>query len=111
MTEGTPAKVQIVLGWLLNIRLLLMSLPSDKHAAWWDDFTHMLQAAGKKQCIKHEDLETLLGWLQHTAAILTEGKHFLNRICTAKMRAGPHGSIRLSAKTRLDLEFWRALLD
>ena len=31
--EGTPAEVQIVLGWNLNTRLLLILLPDDKYEA------------------------------------------------------------------------------
>ena len=85
ITEGTPAEAPIVLGWYINTCLPLMSLPHDKHSAWRDDITHMLQAAGNKHRIQHEELETLLGRLQHTASILTEGNHFLNRIRTAEM--------------------------
>ena len=42
MAEGTPSEAQIVLGWYINTRLLLLSLPHDKHSAWRDDITHML---------------------------------------------------------------------
>ncbi len=42
IAEGTPAKIQIVLGWQLNGRLLHISLPDDKFAAWTSDTKHMI---------------------------------------------------------------------
>jgi hypothetical protein len=35
--EGAPAEIQIVLGWTINTRNLLLSLPADKFKAWSDD--------------------------------------------------------------------------
>jgi hypothetical protein len=34
LAEGAPAEEQIVLGWLLDTRRLLVALPDDKHSAW-----------------------------------------------------------------------------
>jgi hypothetical protein len=43
--EGTPAKEQIVLGWLLNIQLLLIILPFNKlYEAWSLDRKVILSA-------------------------------------------------------------------
>ncbi len=42
IAEGTPAKIQIVLGWQLNGRLLHILLPDDKFAAWTSDTKHMI---------------------------------------------------------------------
>ena len=111
LAEGTPAEVQIILGWQLDTRRLLMSLPDDKHTAWTRDITAVLRAAQHNKRVKHKVLESLLGRLQHTATILVEGNHFLNRIRAAEMRAQKHGSTRLTAEARLDLAFWQALLD
>ena len=111
LAEGTPAEVQIILGWRLDTRRLLISLPDDKHTAWTRDITAILTAAAHNKRVKHKDLEALLGRLQHTASILSEGKHFLNRIRAAEMRAKAHGATRLNVETRRDLEYWRTLLD
>jgi hypothetical protein len=35
--EGTPAEIQVVLGWLLDTRHLLLALPSYKYNAWSQD--------------------------------------------------------------------------
>ncbi|WP_317201517.1 hypothetical protein [Janthinobacterium sp.] len=45
--EATPAEVAIVLGWLVNTRKLIMSLPDDKHQAWKGELTAMLDKANK----------------------------------------------------------------
>ena len=31
LAEGTPKEIQMILGWLINTRLLTMSLPNDKY--------------------------------------------------------------------------------
>ena len=111
IAEGTPAETQIILGWKFDTRRLLISIPDDKHKNWTRDTVAVLTSAARNRRIKHEDLEKLLGRLQHTAAILPEANHFLNRIRTAEMRAKQHGSTRLSTKTRHDLTYWLALLD
>ena len=111
IAEGTPAEVLIILGWTIDTRRMLISLPKHKHQAWTKDIRTILDKAPGQNRIPLKDLETLLGRLQHTAAILPEGPHFLNRLRTAVERARKHRATRLSAETRLDLEFWILLLD
>ena len=91
--EATPAEIAIVLGWLINTRKFLMSLPDNKYR------------------INHNALETLVGRLQHTTFVLQEGCHFMNRFRTAEMRAKENGATRLCKETRNDLELWKAFLD
>ena len=40
--EGTLAEIQIVLGWCLNTRRLLLSLPFDKYTAWTADIRKII---------------------------------------------------------------------
>ncbi|WP_317202142.1 hypothetical protein [Janthinobacterium sp.] len=109
--EATPAEVAIVLGWLVNTRKLIMSLPDDKHQGWKAELTAMLDKANQNYRINHKALETLVGRLQHTTFVLQEGCHFLNRLRTAEMRAKANGATRLCKETRKDLELWMAFLD
>ena len=111
LAEGTPAESQIILGWKFDTRRLLICLPDDKHKAWKLDTQAILTSAVFNKRVKHKDLEKLLGRLQHTASMLPEANHFLNRIRTAEMRAKAHGSTRLTVEARKDLEYWLALLD
>ena len=111
LAEGTPAESQIILGWTFNTRRLIIRLPDDKHAAWTKDTQAVLTSAANNKRVKHKVLEKLLGRLQHTASMLPEANHFLNRIRTAEMRAKVHGATRLSVEVRRDLDYWLALLD
>ena len=110
LAEGTPAEAQIILGWKVDTRRLLMSLPDDKHTAWTQEIRNILRSASQNRRIRHKDLEKLLGRLQHAASILSEGNHFLNRLRTAELRARAHGATRLTAETRHDLALWQTLL-
>ena len=72
--EGAPAELQIVLGWSLNTRVLLLSLPLDKFLAWTDDIRSTL----KKSRTSFEDLESLIGRLNHAAFVIPLSRHFIN---------------------------------
>ncbi len=37
LAEARPSKRIIILGWVVNTRALVLSLPSDKHRAWVED--------------------------------------------------------------------------
>ena len=90
LAEGTPAEIQIVLGWLIDTHRLLISLPPEKFNRWIAELNAVLDTAQRNGRLRHCDLEPLLGRLQHTANILIEGNHFLNRIQSAEMRAREH---------------------
>ena len=63
IAEGSPAECQLVLGWHLDTRRLLLSLPKDKFDAWTSDINVIL-ATGS--CL-FTVLETLVGRLNHAA--------------------------------------------
>ena len=108
--EGTPAELLIVLGWLIDVRRLLASLPEDKYLAWKSDIEEILRIP--RRTIPYKDLDSLLGRLQHVCAILRQGWHFLSRLRGAKNRAGnTHARrTRLSKAERSDLELWLKFL-
>ena len=62
------------MGWRLNCRALLLSLPDDKFLAWMGDVDKMLDSGWTS----HEQLELMVGRLNHVAAIIPMGRHFLN---------------------------------
>ena len=76
VAEGRPEEVQTVLGLRLNTRRLEIALPSDKYGAWLADIRSVREA----QHCSHAALETLVGRLNHTAYVLPNSRHFLNRI-------------------------------
>jgi hypothetical protein len=60
VAEGTPSELLIVLGWLINTRRMLMSLPDNKHVAWTQDITTMLAQSAANKRIRYDDLKKLL---------------------------------------------------
>ena len=76
LAEGLPAEQQVVLGWLLDTRRLLVSLPDDKHSAWKSPLEHIVKNKG---CVKG-DLDILEGQLNHTACVTPLARHFLTHV-------------------------------
>jgi hypothetical protein len=74
--EGTPAEIQIVLGWELNTRLLLVILPFDKFIAWTSDITDAI----RKRTITLGELHSMVGRLNHAAYVIPLSRHFLGRL-------------------------------
>jgi hypothetical protein len=57
IAEDTPAKRLIVLGWMIDTRRLLISLPTDKFTAWTADINNFLLSKGRR--VKLRTLETM----------------------------------------------------
>ena len=110
MAEGTPSETNTTLGWVIDTRRLLLSLPEKKRLDWTRDITQILEKADCNRRIQCGELETLVGRLERIASILQEGKHFLNRLHAAEMRARRHGSTRLTVECRRNLTLWIALV-
>jgi hypothetical protein len=74
--EGTPAEIQIVLGWELDTRRLLIQLTFDKFVAWSSDISSVLQAGRATMA----ELQTLVGRLNHVSYVIPLARHFLGRL-------------------------------
>ena len=79
LAKGSPAEQQIVLGWLLDTRHLLVSLPSNKYSAWLATIEKVIKDKG---CTKG-DLNTLKGQLNHAAYVIPLDRHFLTHLRAA----------------------------
>jgi hypothetical protein len=64
--EGTFEEVKIALGWEINTRNLLISLPADKYKRWTEEIKRMI-ASSKTS---HDSLESTIGRLNHVAGIM-----------------------------------------
>jgi hypothetical protein len=92
IAEGGPAEVQIVLGWTLNTRALLLALlPIDKFEAWSSDLKSII--AQRRGTFR--ELETAVGRLNHVACIIPLSRHFLNRV-RLRLKARKHKNQELS---------------
>ena len=106
--EGAPAESQIVLGWRIDTRRMQVSLPDDKYKAWRDD----LELAIKKGTCPFQDLEALVGRLNHSTMVVPLTRHFLSRI---RNRLAPwyrrgDQDIRLGSEAVDDMKLWLKIL-
>jgi len=107
LAEGSPEEIQAVLGWILDTRRLLVSLPTDKTNAWLSD----LEAVIRRRRCTIGDLETLVGRLNHAAFVIPLARHFIGRlweVLESKDHKGAH--VRIDQLTLMDLHLWETLL-
>ena len=74
--EGFLSETPVILGWLINTRTLTIHLPEKKFKTWNTDLSEMISS--KKSTF--QELEKLLGRLNHTASACPLMRYFLNRI-------------------------------
>lgn len=84
--EGTFEEIKTILGWVVNTRKLLISLPTDKHKKWTADIEKNIES----KRISHKQLESLIGRLNHVAGILPMFRHFLGRLHHTLIRSSKH---------------------
>lgn len=71
--EGAASEQILVLGWLLDLRQLLIILPQDKYVSWTKDIVDILKI-GK---LNKKRYETLIGRLSHTACGIPMSRYFM----------------------------------
>ena len=103
IAEGTPAEVQVVLGWDLDTRRLLILLPHDKYVAWSSDLETIVESGR----VTFGELETLLGRLNHAGYIIPLSRHFLGRLQSRlKIRRSKNQEFTLTGQEVEDLRLW-----
>jgi hypothetical protein len=107
LAEGSPAEQQIVLGWMLDTRRLMTSLPDDKYKAWVETIDKFL----RDRFGTREELESLEGQLNHAAYVIPLARHFLPRIRAAKdSKTNKKSRVKFTDDIAADLVLWRRLL-
>jgi hypothetical protein len=107
IAEGTPEEIQAVLGWSIDTRRLLLSLPTNKFDAWMLDIKQ-ISSAGKTT---FGNLDTTVGRLNHAAYVIPLARHFLNRLRSRLLFRKPKTQeITLSRHESKDLALWRHFL-
>ena len=108
IAEGTPMEVQIVLGWTVDTRRMLVLLPRDKYLAWVGDLNGTIEA-GKTTI---GELQTLIGRLNHASFLVPLSRHFLNglRDRVGSQVQSKRQTIRFSLDNLEDLRLWRLFL-
>ena len=76
LAEARSSELKVVLGWLIDARRFLISLPLDKFTTW----TISLKAMTSDLRVSRESLRIMLGRLNHVAYVVPLSRHFLNRL-------------------------------
>ena len=98
--EGQPEEIKIVLGWLLDTRRLLVSLPEYKHSVW----TEQIETVLRENKTTLADLENIKGRLMHLACVDRAARHFLGRINHMATKLNKQNVNRTRQKFRLPPE-------
>jgi hypothetical protein len=104
--EATPAEYKTILGWRIDTRCLLISLPEDKFIGWCRDIEQLL-AAPK---VTAKQLEVTVGRLNHVGFIIPMARHFLSRLRQALYSAQHRRKTSLRPAQRADLRLWLRFL-
>jgi len=105
--EGTFDEVKMVLGWVINTRSLIISLPLDKYTKWSLDINKMISS----RKTSYDSLESMIGRLNHVAGIIPMLRHFLGRLRHALFRASKHKWTNLHLCEISDLHICLQMLD
>ena len=79
--QGQMEEIKTILGWTLDTRHLLISLPESKVTAWMSNIMTMITHASATA----KELDTMLGCLTHVGFIIPMMCHFLN--CLHKLQS------------------------
>jgi hypothetical protein len=87
------------LRWLLDTRQLLISLTLDKHSEWATAITIILIT----ESYGYDDLETLVGRLNHVCFVIPFARHFMSRLRWLLITSRQGRRIRLRPQVLADL--------
>ena len=108
LAEGGLREVITFLGWFINTRSLTIALPPEKSSAWSNEIRAMMK---HRKAVKHKDLQSLNGKLNHVCFIIPDAKHFMNNLRRMEYLARFKKKVKLSSPTMRDLTLWLAFLD
>jgi hypothetical protein len=106
--EGVMSEILIILGWQINTRLLTLALPKKKYTQWHQDLT----LTTKKKKTSLQELEKIIGRLNHAASACPLMRYYLNRLRHTLERWKKESTSKsteryLAKSTILDLRLWQ----
>ena len=104
--EGGLAEQMTLLGWFVDTRRMLVSLPDDKFVAWTRSIDERLTAGSATA----KDLATMIGRLNHVGYVIPLARHFMSRLRSLEERARHRRSIDIPADVDGDLILWKRFL-
>jgi hypothetical protein len=106
IAESLLEEVKNTLGWLLDTRRLLISLPMDKFSSWSASIHFMVIV----EACSYDDLDTLVGRLNHVCFIIPVARHFMSRLRWLLTGASAGRRIRIRPQVLADLRLWLSFL-
>ena len=76
LAEGRQEEIKTVLGWIINTRLLLVSLPHDKYNSYLKQFGNIIRLRKAED----KNLQCLIVLLKRTAYAVPNANFFINRL-------------------------------
>jgi hypothetical protein len=109
LAEGRLEEVKMILGWTLDTRRLLLSLPTDKYDEWSTDIRKMISSKSSKG----DKIRNTIGRLNHVGFIIPTARHFLERIRHFEAHSYPttKDSSRIPRPVRDGLLLWLDFLE
>lgn len=74
--EAQLTEIKTILGWVWDLRRLIISLPEHKYIAWSNDISNLIAA----RTVNTKALESTIGRLTHLSLVVPHVHHFLSRI-------------------------------
>jgi hypothetical protein len=106
IAESLLKEVKTTLGWLFDTRRLLIGLTMEKFAAWSASI-HFMVIVG---ACSYNNLETLVGRLNHVDFIIPLAQHFMSRLCWLLEGARSGRGVRFRPQVLADLRLWLSFL-
>ncbi len=109
VAEAKLEETKMIVGWLVDTRRLMLSLPQHKVISWSNTIHDILRA----DCANHETIDRLVGRLNHCGFVIPMSRHFLGRIRRFKyvLEAKPrYAKLRLPRPVQADLKLWLQFL-
>ena len=107
LAEGRQEESKTVLGWVVNTRSLLVSLPDDK----FDAYKKQVQDIIRLKKADDKNLQCLIGRLERTAYAVPNAKFFINRLRHLQYVAEKTRWVTVPKATLEDLHLWVEFLE
>ena len=107
--KGAIAEERVCLGWDLDMRILLVQLPSHKFIAWSSDLDKLIS----RKTILHADLISLIGKLENVITVVKMMGHFMNNLYALEKKAfatKPH-AVKITPRAKADARLHKKCLE
>jgi hypothetical protein len=99
--EAGLEEQKTILGWLVDTRCLLLSLPNNKFVAW----TTILVKVLEQETTTAKEMECIIGRLGHLGMAIHTVYHFMSKLHDLQERAKSRRSIAINNECRNNLRF------